>query len=452
MAKHAARTLGVNVIGVLSTGTGFGSAGRSTLRVLARRNIAHAAVDLALSGHHIVEPVPDSAAKLDSLAALPYAVSVFQLSPDAFDVMVLRWAQRSGLDLATTVNAIVPFWELPSLPANWIPLLQLFDVVLAPTAFVRDAITASMPEELRPIILDYPQTIAVPGAVVADRERWFGAHAGKTVFLSSFDIRADIERKNPWAAIEAFQKAFEDRDDAALVVKVSNANTPRRADQFARLSQFVAADARVTLMTEHLSRDDLASLSASADVYVSLHRAEGLGFGMLEAMAVGTPVVATGWSGNVDFMDETNSISIPYALLPMSGATQDLYASESHQSWAEPDIDAAAGALRSLADSPELRRRLGAAAKLSMQERWDRQSEPGVFDELIALAESGLANTAQHVARVDAATRYVRKQTLAPSNLLASAKRGGVQVLRRIGIKPPAPADEYRWGPPDILT
>lgn len=452
MAKRASVTSGVNVIGVLSTGTGFGSAGRSTLRTLAARNIAHVAVDLALSGHHIVEPMPDSARKLDSLAALPHAASVFQLSPDAFDVMVLRWTQHSGLDLTPTVNAIVPFWELPQLPAKWIPLLQLFDVVLAPTAFVRDAITASMPEELRPILLDYPQAIAAPAAVAPDRPRWFGDHADRTVFLSTFDIRADIERKNPWAAIEAFQRAFPGRDDAALVVKVSNASTPRHADQFARLSQLATADARITLMTEHLSREALASLSASADVYVSLHRAEGLGFGMMEAMAVGTPVVATGWSGNVDFMDESNSIPVPYTVVPMAGTTQDLYAAESHQSWADPDIDAAADALRSLADSPELRHRLGGAAKRSMQARWERQSEPGVFDELLALAASGLADTGQHAARVDAATRYVRKQALAPSSVMASAKRGGVKVLRRAGIKPPAPADEYQWGPPEILT
>lgn len=383
---------------------------------------------------------------------MPFDVSVFQLNPDSFDILVLRWARRCGLDLLPTVNAVVPFWELPELPASWVSVLGLFDVVLAPSAFVREAIVASMPELNRPIILDYPQALAPPAIVRPDRARWFGESANNITFLCTFDLLSDIQRKNPWAAIDAFRSAFVGRDDVTLLIKVGHAGSSEHANRFAQLSGVAAGDKRIVLMSTPLSRDDMWSLSASADAYVSLHRSEGLGLGLMEAMAVGTPVVATGWSGNVDFMDETNSLLVPYDLIAVDGVSHPLYAGESSQRWADPDIDAAADALRSLADSPELRQRLGAAAQRSMQARWERQSEPGVFDELLALAASGLADTSQHAARVEAATRYVRKQTLAPSNLIASAKRTGVRALRRIGLKPPAPADEHQWGPPDILT
>lgn len=452
MTGHATVSLGVNVIGVLSTGSGFGSAGRLTIRTLDARSIPTAAVDLALSGHNAAEPLPESVNRRASLGDLPFDVSVFQLNPDAFEAMVLPWMRRTGLDLAPTVNVIVPFWELPALPADWIPVLQMFDVVLAPTAFVRNAITASMPEAPRPIILDYPQAVLPQEGVAANRPRWFGAASGGTVFLSTFDIRADIERKNPWAAIEAFQLAFGNREDVALAIKVSNADTSRHAAQFSRLSEMAAADARIILMTEHLSREDLASLFASADVYVSLHRAEGLGFGMMEAMSVGTPVVATGWSGNVDFMDASNSLLVPFELVSVHGVSHPLYASESHQKWAEPDISAAAEALRTLADDEDLRSRLGEAAKRSMLQRWERQSDPGVFDELLSLAASGLASTPEHAARIAAAQSYMRSRLYVSSNMIASAKRAAVRVLRRVGLKPPAPADEYQWGPPEILS
>jgi glycosyltransferase involved in cell wall biosynthesis len=443
---------GINVIGILSTGTGLGAAGRSTLSVLNARKIAHVAIDLGLSGHATMEPIPTSAPRFSALSGLPYGVSVFQLNPDSFDNLVLRWARRTGLDRESTLNAIVPFWELPRIPESWVPLLELFDVVLAPTRFVHDAVLAGVSGEMMPNIIEYPQAIRPPHSAVPDRTRWFKNRADRTTFLCTFDILSDIERKNPWASIEAFQAAFAGRDDVSLVVKVGNANTARHAERFARLRELAARDERIALMTEHLSRDDLWSLSASADAYVSLHRAEGLGLGMMEAMSVGTPTVATGWSGNLDFMDSENSILIPYTLIPVSDVSHPLYAGEHGQQWADPDIDAAAKALRSLADSPELRARLGEAARVSMEERWRRQAVPGVFDELLELAASGLTDTPLHAARVKAAKRYVREKTYSPAAVLESAKRTGGRLLRRVGLKPPYPPDHFHWGPPEILS
>ena len=133
----------------------------------------------------------------------------------------------------------------------------------------------------------------------------------------SFDIGSDIERKNPWAALDAFQLAFPDERDVRLIVKTKPWPHMRsyRA-QAERLAARMAQDDRMRLIDESLDYADVLRLYASCDVMLSLHRSEGLGLHLMEAMSLGTVVVATGWSGNCDFMTAENSIAIPYRLVP----------------------------------------------------------------------------------------------------------------------------------------
>lgn len=444
---------GINVIGMLSAGTGIGAAGRATLDALGARKIPHVAVDIDVGSYAVREPLPSGSSRYPGFSRLPYGVNVIQLNPDMFDVTLLHWYKQVGFDMLPTLNALVPFWELPHLPAPWLPILGLFDVVLAPTAFIRDAVISSFEgDALRPVVMDYPQAIRPPDDARVDRQRWLGPMAGRTAFLSVFDIRSDIERKNPWAAIQAFQSAFESRDDVALIIKVNNATSSGHEDQYRRLRELAERDSRILLIVDPLSRSDLWSLYASTDVLVSLHRSEGLGLGLMEAMAVGTPVVATAWSGNVDFMDADNSLLVPYQLVQLSGASHPLYTAEAGQRWAEPDLSAAVDALRSMADAPEARVAVGARARESVARRWAAQSQPGVFDNLLELAGSGVRESELHRSRVAAARRRVRRERASASNVWASAKRGGVALLRGMGAMAPAPLDEYRWGPPRVTS
>jgi len=443
---------GINVVGTLSAGTGLGAAGRSTLRTLDERQIPHVAVDIAPTAGTIREPLPESTRRFPTFADLPYSVTMFQMNPDMLDLLVLRWSRVTGFDLSRTVNAIVPFWELPTLPAGWPMLLEFTDVVMAPTRFIKEAVVAGMGDGNRPVVMDYPQAIQPPQGVLPARERWFGLRADRTTFLLTFDLLSDIERKNPWAAVRAFQTAFEGRDDVSLVIKVNHAMASSLGDRFARLQDVAREDGRVRLMTDPLTRDDLWSLCASADAYVSLHRAEGLGLGLMEAMAVGTPVVATGWSGNMDFMDARNSILVPYRLVPVGDASHLAYASERTQEWAEPGLDAAVEGMRRLADSAETRERLGAEALKTMELRWERQTAHGALDQLLELDAEGVGRSEAHSRRARAARRYIRAQRVAPANLMASAKHLGVRALRRVGLKPPPPPEEYQGGLPRILS
>ena len=433
-------TGGFNVIGYLSAASGLGEAGRNTARLLEDSDYPITCLDVELRRPVAREELPMSWPLACGPAELFHAASVYHINPDALFNELFSWRRDIGLDIEGTVNAIVPFWELPALPPSWVPVLRSMDAVLAPTRFVLDSVADALPAEGGPEVLHYPQAVQAPREVTRDRERWFPDAEDACVFLCSFDVGSDIARKNPGAAIAAFSAAFEGRTDVALVIKANGAGEEgAHTQQYTELRDGTAADPRIRWITTPLERADLWSLHASADAFVSLHRSEGLGLGLMESLAVGCPVVATGWSGNMDFMDDTDSLAVPYTLVPVTGATLAEYAEHTaEQRWAEPDVPEAARALRALADDPQLRARLGAAGREHMSALWSSPARRAPLDRVCELAAGGLVHDAAHKARV-------RHLEAAADSL--RLRRRGVSVLRAMGLKSPGPGD----GPPVFL-
>jgi glycosyltransferase involved in cell wall biosynthesis len=266
------------------------------------------------------------------------------------------------VDTQSSYNACVAYWELPRLPRSWKPVLDGMDLVLAPSRFIADAIEAA---GVTPPCEYYRQTLAMPQAH-PDRDRW-GFASGRTVFLFSFDISSGVQRKNPLAVLDAFQRAFP-AGGPLLVLKINNPDlNPDARTVVERIKAVAAPLANVRILDRTMPYAELASLFASIDVYVSLHRGEGLGLGMMECMSLGKPVIATAWSGNVDFMDAGNSCPVPYTLVPLDPGTQYFAISEGvPQVWAEPSVPAAAEWMRKLDASADLRARIGARARTSI--------------------------------------------------------------------------------------
>lgn len=250
------------------------------------------------------------------------------------------------------------FWELETVPAHWQAAIDSVDGILVASRFVEQAFRARTDKPILRLPLPLPPP--APPAMTRDQ---FGLDAGFT-FLCMFDFHSAIERKNPFAVIAAFRQAFAGgRDDVRLLIKTSNAAAA--PEQLGRLMAAIGGDPRITVRDQHLHRSHLQALQAQCDAYVSLHRAEGFGLGMAEAMALGKPVIATGWSGNVDFMDRDNSLLIGYRLAPVPAGD---YPDAAGARWAEPDVAAAAAAMQQLAADPEQARALGARARLSVLE------------------------------------------------------------------------------------
>jgi glycosyltransferase involved in cell wall biosynthesis len=169
------------------------------------------------------------------------------------------------------------------------------------------------------------------------------------------DARSSFSRKNPEAALRAFRMAFGRSDAAKLVLKLTGPD-----EELARFERSVAAllGNDIEILKKQLSDTALADLYRSADAYLSLHRSEGFGLPLLEAMAHGMPVVATGWSGNLDFMPPDDCNLVPFRLVPVS----DVSAIYSDSVWADPDIEAAATMLRRLANDTDYYARMAGAA------------------------------------------------------------------------------------------
>ena len=212
-----------------------------------------------------------------------------------------------------------------------------------------DAVRAGAPDS---VCVPFLQSVLIPEGVVADRERW-GMRDDVTTFAFSFDTLSDSNRKNPLGLVRAFQAAFPSRDDVALLIKVAHLDDDTRlGGQAVKAVAAAADDDRITFLQEALPYADVLGLYASADVVASLHRSEGLGLLMMEAMSLGTPVLATGYSGNLDFMTADNSMLIDSQMVTVDTPYPGYQHLQGVDVWAEPDQESAVRAMRALADDP----------------------------------------------------------------------------------------------------
>jgi glycosyltransferase involved in cell wall biosynthesis len=382
---------GFNVIGYTSANFGLGIAARNTVRLLTGKRYEVAVADLNLNdGRSGRDHTFDHLAVADG-ATLPNAVNILHVNPPI--VGRLLGNSPAWLNPNAGLNVAVPFWELPVLPRFWIADLQAVDVVLAPSHFVEQAVANAFSGR-SPLVRHYPQTAFLPDRHGPDRPR-FGLPEQAVLFSMSFEIASDISRKNPWAVIEAFNGVFTDTDAAYLVIKL-NASYRSQAfeQQRARLQAHAAANPRIIIRDEPLSYGEVISLYESCDVYVSLHRSEGLGLGALEAMLLGKPVIATAWSGNMDYMDDVNSCMVSYRLVPVESPVYRGLIGDMQVVWADPLVPQAAAWMRRLYDNAELRRAIGERAREEMLARHAACLKAKPFtmvEEIFALRKAGNA-------------------------------------------------------------
>lgn len=249
-------------------------------------------------------------------------------------------------------------WELPEVPREWRLGIQLVDEIWVPSSFTASAIA--------PIAGDRPVHV-VPHPVAgepAPRRLPRPAEAPFTV-LCMLDAASSLARKNPEGVIAAFRKAFGNDRRVRLVLKTQRLKElPRAREKLIALTDYP----NIELHDATLDEAGIASLYASADVLISMHRAEGFGLPIAEAMHRGLPVVATGWSGNADFLTRAVGIPIPWRMVPADDPQRTYHYPSVN--WAEPSQEAAADALRLLRSSPELCAQLGAAGTAYAAAHW----------------------------------------------------------------------------------
>jgi glycosyltransferase involved in cell wall biosynthesis len=242
-------------------------------------------------------------------------------------------------------------WELPGSPKRWPEPNGLVSEIWTPSTYSQ-----------RSLSMGFRIPIHVVTHVVALDEQTAPKKKSKPFsVLVMADSRSSLQRKNPAAAVAAFIKAFGDSDSARLTIKI-NGSAANFCDVLKPLNQMN----NVTVIDDFLDDEGMRDLYNSASVLISLHRGEGFGLPMLEAMSLGVPVVATGWSGNLDFMNQSNSLLIRSKQIPVCDPT--LYSRYAESTWADPDVDEAADALRRLAVDEDLYESISGAGRKTAQD------------------------------------------------------------------------------------
>ena len=387
MTADTSPDFGINIVGYVSGNLGLGVLARHIVSVLLARGCPVRILDidpeLGRGGHD--QRFADYT--VSSVHDLPHPVT-FLIFPPVSIVTFLKDRRNRDLLLRNDgLNAALINWEQMTVPGEWARGLGGLDVIVAPSAFTRETFEKALPNVP---VLSMSVPLQLPETVTADRAS-FDLQPDRVWFGSAFEPYSDPMRKNPFAVLDAFERAFPSRRDVGLVIKVNNATVGGRPHPIMEeLRARSRRDDRIVLLEKSLEYARVLSFYASLDVYVSLHRSEGIGLGLLDAMSLGKPVIATGWSGNMSFMDRSNSCVVSYELVPVRGRPF-VYSEEllgPLAVWANPDVTNAAEWMRFLADRPNVRAVIGRNARASMGLYQAEAQRARFVDELRLILES----------------------------------------------------------------
>lgn len=347
---------GANVFAYIRGQFGIAEGARSYARALLSAGYPVAIHDIAIDvPHNMGDTSFDEKIARDFDPS--HAVNLVFVGPDYFSQAL----ENIGRDrLAGRYTIACWYWELENFPTPWLPALEEVDEIMVSSDFVRQSMQRVTD---KPILLVPLPVSEAPSSGLQRAD--FGLAEDAFLFLTSFDFNSYVARKNPIAVIEAFRRAFpEDRSDVQLLVKSSNGH--RHPEKLRALLNAARSSPRVVIRDDVLDRADMLALLRCADAYVSLHRAEGFGLGLAECMGLGKPVIATAWSGNLEFMTAENSCLVDYHLVPVNEGE---YVHHEGQRWAEPDVAHAAAHMRRLANDRVFATEIGARAAHDIRER-----------------------------------------------------------------------------------
>jgi glycosyltransferase involved in cell wall biosynthesis len=284
-----------------------------------------------------------------------FRANIFHVNADQLPIVTASLGDRF---LAGKKNIAYPAWELAKLPDDWTPQLNAMCEIWAPSRFIQQ----SMAESLACEVVHMPLAVELADGYEKWRRQDFGLPANAFVFIFYFDLASFASRKNPIGAIEAYRIALQLAGQSAkkplLVVKVISAE--RFPQQFGELRSIAASIPGVRLIPEVFSADKMHGLINCADAFLSLHRSEGFGRGPAEAMRLGKAVIATGYSGNMDYMTADNSFPVSFRMKSV-GAHE--YPYGEGQYWADPDIGEAAAIMAKLLGDSDLAASIGVRAR-----------------------------------------------------------------------------------------
>jgi glycosyltransferase involved in cell wall biosynthesis len=408
---------GVNVAGYLRSELGVGEAARTVITALDARGVpvmpVHGAyVPSSRQGHAFAFMTPSAA---------PFPVNLICVNADELPAFLDDAGPRFSRGRYT-----IGFWwwEATTFPERSRGAFELVDEVWVGSEYVAAALAPVSPVPVVKVRIP----VAMPAIAPVARDQ-LGLPEGY-LFLFMFDFHSVIERKNPMAVVEAFRRAFEPGSGASLVIKCINRQS--KLDDYDRLRFAAQGHPDVHIIDRYVSAQEKDAMVASCDCYVSLHRSEGFGLTPAEAMYLGKPVIATGYSGNLDYMTQENSYLVDYTLRPV-GEGHFPYPPDGE--WAEPDLEHAARLMREVADDPLAAARRGRQAALDIRRTYSPEAAGETMERRLAQVRAHLESggAVRHAAVPPATTRLDALRALIAQDPVPLKEGGG--PARRLAFR-----------------
>jgi glycosyltransferase involved in cell wall biosynthesis len=341
----------LRVVGLLSTATGIGQSARLCLSDL--KSTGHTAETRNLSPLFRVDHGISFEQGVDS-ASRPGGVTIYHLNPP----LMLLGMMASGIRrYYASTNIAVWAWELPELPPEWIVALRYVDAVVTPSTFCRDIIARHTDKPV--VVVPHPVPITPE---TRNAKRTLASEQPFRV-LTIFNCGSSLYRKNPVATIDAFKRAFGNDMRAELILKISDGR--QHQSDIAFLETCIRDAPNIRIVDEMMEKSALDSLIRTADAYVSLHRSEGFGLTVAEAIMSEIPVVVTDWSGTADFCPSNLAYTVDYEMVPVNDP-HPAYCHVRDARWAEPSIETAARRLIEIRNDPHAARARSHALRRSL--------------------------------------------------------------------------------------
>ena len=359
---------GINLIGCIRAEIGLGQSCRLVANELEHTGIPYTIKDFLWDGDSVRAEDHSFDDKISE--ETPYEINLFHVEP--LDLVMGYSAVLDPALWSKRYNIAFWLWELEEFPKNWEKALILADEVWTPSEFASESVRKVTNKPVYTI----PYCVTAPTEPQYDRE-YFGLPEDRFLFLAMYDVNSTMARKNPLGALQAFQKAFSPDDErVGLVLKMNN---PREED-LKKLKESLGEYTNIYYITEIMDKVVVNSLIRSVDVFVSLHRAEGFGLVMAEAMLNGTPCIATNWSSNTEFMNDEVACMVDYEFITLKKTTPPY---NKGARWADANINTAAEYMTRLVEDEAYYKELSDKGKAYVEEKLGMEQAVAKIQERI---------------------------------------------------------------------
>ena len=364
--EHGTYRDGINLIGNIKAETGLGQSCRLVASELENSGLEYSVCQYSSLGTMTERDYPQFAGKISD--ELPYNINLIHINP--YD-LGLAFTQNHQRFWDKRYNIGFWLWELEEFPTEWKPCFHCLNEIWTPSEFISNAVRK---QTTLPVVT-LPYHLSMPENVERNR-KLFNLPEDLFLYLVMYDRTSMTKRKNPEGAISAFKQAFSSGEKVGLVLKINSCT----AEEIELLKKELSGIENVYFLTEVLPREQVNVLLKSVDAVVSLHRAEGFGLVLAEAMLLGTPTIATNWSSNTEFMTKETACLVDYQLVEL---TEDIGLFKKGNRWAEPDVKQAADYMRKLYNSPEYCKSISVNAERYVKEHLSAERTTAIIRERV---------------------------------------------------------------------